>query len=86
MQLKQAREIAARVWCEPQMGHVEMDVDAAEHIAKIIERFPCVCEHEDPPCNARHEGWVCVRPVGHIGPHAACSIDNHWLDSWENDV
>ena len=33
-----AREIAARVWCDQEMGSVAMDVEAAEEIAKIIER------------------------------------------------
>lgn len=33
-----ALEIAARVWCDQEMGSVAMDVSAAEEIAKIIER------------------------------------------------
>ena len=33
-----SREIAARVWCDQEMGHCVMDVDAAEEIAAIIER------------------------------------------------
>jgi hypothetical protein len=32
-----AREIAARVWCDQEMGNVVMDVDAAEAIARIID-------------------------------------------------
>ena len=35
--MKTSREIAARVWCDPEMSSVVMDVEAAEHIAVIIE-------------------------------------------------
>ena|SRR5690348_8302421 len=35
--MRTAREIAARVWCDPEMSKVAMDVDAAEQIAIIIQ-------------------------------------------------
>lgn len=31
------RGIAARIWCDPDMANVVMDVDKAEEIAKIID-------------------------------------------------
>jgi hypothetical protein len=34
--LEHAREIAARVWCDQDMSHVEMDVGKAERIAEIL--------------------------------------------------
>ena len=32
-----AKEIAARVWCDQEMGNIVMDVEAAEAIARIID-------------------------------------------------
>jgi len=34
--IERAREIAARVWCDPEFSHVEMHVNAAEQIAEIL--------------------------------------------------
>ena len=39
MNIRIAREVAARVWCDPEMSHLEMDCDAAEEIAQILIRL-----------------------------------------------
>ncbi len=33
-----AREIAARIWCDHEMEHAEMDPDLAEKIAQLLAR------------------------------------------------
>ncbi len=35
---KRAMEVAARVWCDQDMGDIIMDTDAATEIASIVER------------------------------------------------
>lgn len=34
--IRTAREIAARIWCDPEMEHVEMDAELVEEIALLI--------------------------------------------------
>ena len=36
MDIQIAREVAARIWCDPEMSHLEMDCDKAEEIAQIL--------------------------------------------------
>ena len=36
MELETARHIAARIWCDQEYSHVEMDVDLAEEIAVML--------------------------------------------------
>ena len=36
MTIETAREIAARIWCDPEFDHLEMNVYAAEAIANIL--------------------------------------------------
>ncbi len=44
-----SREIAARVWCDHEMGHVVMDKEAADEIAAIIDRVRN-CQAVEAPC------------------------------------
>ena len=45
MDIKTAREVAARIWCDPDFQHIEMDVDLAEEIAqKLLD-----CAHNNRP-------------------------------------
>lgn len=39
-------------------------------------------------CSAKSpkDYYRCTRPLGHTGPHVACGIQNHRLDTWENLV
>jgi hypothetical protein len=36
MELETARHIAARIWCDPEYQHIEMDGDLAEKIAVML--------------------------------------------------
>ncbi len=36
MNIETAREVAARIWCDQEMGNVEMDTDLAEIIAQAL--------------------------------------------------
>ena len=36
MNIETARHIAARIWCDPEYSHVQMDVDLAEKIAVML--------------------------------------------------
>lgn len=47
--MKRSREIAARVWCDQDMRDVEMDVDAAEQIAIVIESVRQAHLHPEGP-------------------------------------
>ena len=40
MDIKIAREVAARVWCDPEMSNVVMDAEKAEAIAQILVGGP----------------------------------------------
>lgn len=37
MDIQTARGIAARIWCDPDYEHVEMNVDLAERIAVMLQ-------------------------------------------------
>lgn len=36
MNIETCREIAARIWCDPEYQHIVMDVEACEKIAQIL--------------------------------------------------
>ena len=36
MTLGEAREVAARIWCDPEMRDQPMDAELAEYIARLI--------------------------------------------------
>ena len=51
--MKTAREIAARIWCDPEMSGIAMDTVAAEHIATIIQS---VLDRREIPGSALNDG------------------------------
>ena len=36
-------------------------------------------------CGKEDAGWICTRPIDHLGPHIACGADNHNLHTWMNE-
>ena len=36
MNINTTREIAARIWCDQEYSHIEMNVEVAEAIAKLL--------------------------------------------------
>jgi hypothetical protein len=36
MKIEIAREVAARIWCDPKMSNTVMDADLAEEIAQLL--------------------------------------------------
>lgn len=58
MDIKTAREVAARIWRDPEMGSVEMDVNLAEAIAWLLVGLKKVRE----PTTSVRSGSV----LGHI--------------------
>lgn len=52
-------------------------------------RNGCDCVREPYQCQAvsKVKGgwpWTCTRPIGHTGPHRACSTCTHNILQWEN--
>jgi hypothetical protein len=39
MDIRIAREVSARIWCDSEMSHVEMDCELAETIAQLLSRL-----------------------------------------------
>jgi len=37
---------------------------------------------DTPTCNASNGGVSCTRPVGHAGPHTACNVARHQIETW----
>ena len=47
MNIKTAREVAARIWCDPEMELIEMDCELAEEIAQLLCGLPSIADDPD---------------------------------------
>lgn len=70
-ELSKYREIAARAWCAPETGHIEMMPELAEEFAKILQRELAAAQAENAALREDAErirelesGAIIVRPTG----------------------
>jgi len=68
MDIKIAREVAARIWCDPEMAEIPMDPDKAEKIAQILAsiknpRRSLLNRWFDKTVVYGGQIWTCNKPV-----------------------
>jgi hypothetical protein len=52
-----------------------------------LKEGQCSCHLEpNPVCQNRNDrGFVCTELPGHVGPHIACGVFTHSIESWPNE-